>query len=117
MSLGAFVGVNHHCQSILLGCALMTKEDSASLMWVFENWIEAMGFVHPKAILTDQCESIKTAIRDVMPETVHRYCLWHIMSKLPVNFKGVANHVQAVSQFKGIVYSSFDDPYFLENVG
>ncbi|KAL8497642.1 hypothetical protein ACS0TY_021106 [Phlomoides rotata] len=72
MSFGAFVGVNHHGQSILLGCALVTKEDSASLKWVFENWIEAMGFVHPTAILIDQRESIKNALRDVMSNTVHR---------------------------------------------
>ena len=28
MSLTPFVGVNHHGQSILLGCALLSNEDS-----------------------------------------------------------------------------------------
>ncbi|KAF5445047.1 hypothetical protein F2P56_034130 [Juglans regia] len=37
----------------------------------------------PKAIITDQDRSMKSAIAMVFPETHHRYCLWHIMRKLP----------------------------------
>ncbi|KAL8462470.1 hypothetical protein ACS0TY_033483 [Phlomoides rotata] len=106
MPFGAFVGVNHHGQSILLGCALLTPETIDSFKWLFENWIEAMGGVHPKAIITDQCESIKGAVRDVLQNTFHRYCLWHIMSKLPQRFKGLAEYNRAISEFKGIVYDS-----------
>ncbi|KAL8482876.1 hypothetical protein ACS0TY_025784 [Phlomoides rotata] len=106
MPFGAFVVFIHHDQSILLGCALLTQETIDSFKWLFENWIEAMGGVHPKAILTDQCESIKGAVRDVLQNTFHRYCIWHIMSKLPKRFKGVAEYNRAISEFKGIVYDS-----------
>ncbi|XP_041020467.1 protein FAR1-RELATED SEQUENCE 5-like [Juglans microcarpa x Juglans regia] len=37
----------------------------------------------PKAIITDQDRAMKNAIAIVFPETRHRYCLWHIMRKLP----------------------------------
>ncbi|XP_018814566.2 protein FAR1-RELATED SEQUENCE 4-like [Juglans regia] len=37
----------------------------------------------PKAIITDQDRAMKAAIALVFPDTRHRYCLWHIMRKLP----------------------------------
>ncbi|KAF5454663.1 hypothetical protein F2P56_024311 [Juglans regia] len=37
----------------------------------------------PKAIVTDQDRAIKAAIGLVFPDSHHRYCLWHIMRKLP----------------------------------
>ncbi|XP_057796703.1 protein FAR-RED IMPAIRED RESPONSE 1-like [Salvia miltiorrhiza] len=58
MPLATVVGVNHHHQSILLGCALLAREHAESFKWFFSNWVEAIGGVHPTAILTDQCESI-----------------------------------------------------------
>lgn len=43
-----------------------------------------MDGVKPVGILTDQCTSIEASIRHVLgPDTVHRYCSWHILHKLP----------------------------------
>nr|XP_009793957.1 PREDICTED: protein FAR1-RELATED SEQUENCE 5-like [Nicotiana sylvestris] len=58
MPCASFVGINHHRQSILLGCALMSHEDIDSYKLVFRTWLDAMGNVHPDAIITDQCQSI-----------------------------------------------------------
>nr|XP_016435093.1 PREDICTED: protein FAR1-RELATED SEQUENCE 5-like [Nicotiana tabacum] len=72
MPCATFVGINHHRQSILLGYALMSHEDIDSYKLVFRIWLEAIGNVHPDAIITDQCQSIKPAITEVMPNTIHR---------------------------------------------
>ncbi|XP_019225945.1 PREDICTED: protein FAR-RED IMPAIRED RESPONSE 1-like [Nicotiana attenuata] len=66
----SFVGINHHRQSILLGCALMSHEDIDIYKLVFRTWLDAMENVHPDAIITDQCQSIKVAIAEVMPNTI-----------------------------------------------
>ncbi|KAH6762329.1 hypothetical protein C2S52_019762 [Perilla frutescens var. hirtella] len=71
MPFAAFVGVNHHGQSILLGCALVTHEDAESFKWIFSNWLEAMGGVYPTGIITDQCDSIRNALMDIMPYSIH----------------------------------------------
>ncbi|KAL8518307.1 hypothetical protein ACS0TY_009609 [Phlomoides rotata] len=92
MPLASIVGVNQHRYSILLGCAL--------------NWLQAMNGVHPNVIITDQCPSINFMIRDVMPNTTHRYCIWHIMSKVPEKFKYIGNFHRYCVDFKGIVYES-----------
>ncbi|KAF2316941.1 hypothetical protein GH714_007249 [Hevea brasiliensis] len=83
LPFATIVGVNHHGQSILLGCALISHEDANTFEWLFMMWLEAMGDIHPNSILTDQCESMRKAIRELMPNTRHRFCLWHILCKVP----------------------------------
>jgi MULE transposase domain len=36
---------------------------------------------HPTTIITDQDSTMKVVIQKVFPNTVHRYCQWHIMGK------------------------------------
>jgi len=40
-----------------------------------------MGGKAPKAIITDQDAAMKVAIELEYPETIHRNCLFHIVSK------------------------------------
>ncbi|KAL8520773.1 hypothetical protein ACS0TY_011360 [Phlomoides rotata] len=106
MPFASIVGINHHGHSILLGCALVTHENADSFKWLFSNWLEAMGGVYPTAIITDQCESIRKGIEEVMPESRHRFCIWHIFSKVPQKFIGVQDVRNYTVEFKGIVYDS-----------
>ncbi|XP_042980095.1 protein FAR1-RELATED SEQUENCE 5-like [Carya illinoinensis] len=83
MPFAPFVGVNHHGQSILLGAGLLSSEDTSTFVWLFEAWLECMNGRAPKAIITDQDRAMKGVVAMVFPNTRHRYCLWHIMRKLP----------------------------------
>ncbi|XP_059306528.1 protein FAR-RED IMPAIRED RESPONSE 1-like [Lycium ferocissimum] len=103
MPFASFIGVNQHCQSILLGCALITSEDIDTYKFFFTTWLCPMHGVKPTAMLTSQCESIKATIRQVMPETIYRYCIWHIFTKLAYRLKRVRDHKIARSEFKSIV--------------
>ncbi|WMV57760.1 hypothetical protein MTR67_051145, partial [Solanum verrucosum] len=105
MLFASLVGVNQHKQSILLGCALLTSEDIKTYKFVFSTWLAVMGNEPPTAILTDQCESIKAAIAEVLPDTIYRYCIWHIMTKLPAKLKGVWDFKIAKFEFKTIIYN------------
>ncbi|XP_042974103.1 protein FAR1-RELATED SEQUENCE 5-like [Carya illinoinensis] len=83
MPFAPFVGVNHHGQSILLGAALISSEDTETFTWLFHTWLNCMDGEAPKAIITDQDRAMKNAISLVFPNTRHRFCLWHILKKLP----------------------------------
>ncbi len=61
MPLALFVRVNHHGQSILLGCGLLTHEDTKSFLWLFESWLKCMCAYYPKGIITDQCKAMQNA--------------------------------------------------------
>ncbi|RYR47046.1 hypothetical protein Ahy_A07g032957 [Arachis hypogaea] len=90
--LGSFMGVNHHGQSTLLRCALMKNDDIQSFKWLFECWLRCMGEKAPEGILTDRCASMQRAIETCISTTIHRWCIWHIMKKIPSKLNGYKRH-------------------------
>ena len=67
-----FTGVNHHFQSVIFGCALITDETEASYAWLFENWLLAMCGRPPVSLITDFHEAMGSSISKVFPATRHR---------------------------------------------
>ncbi|KAL2944173.1 Protein FAR-RED IMPAIRED RESPONSE 1, partial [Bienertia sinuspersici] len=102
-----FVGVNHHGQSVLLGCALISHEDAETFEWVFTNWISCMGGKPPSGILTDQDAAMNKAIAEVMPNTRHRWCLWHILNKLPLKLGGYDKYEDIKQALLRAIYDSY----------
>ncbi|XP_052197190.1 protein FAR1-RELATED SEQUENCE 5-like [Diospyros lotus] len=90
MMFAPFVGVNHHDQSTLFGCGLVSNEDTKTFVWLFRTWLQCMHGQAPTGIITDQDRAMQNAIQIVFPNTKHRWCLWHILKKLPEKF---GNHV------------------------
>lgn len=83
MPFAAFMGVNHHGQSALLGCRLLSGEDTNSFVWLFKSWLRCMLEKAPLDIVTNQCKAMKNVVELIFPTTRHRWCLWHIMKKVP----------------------------------
>ncbi|GFY97873.1 FRS (FAR1 Related Sequences) transcription factor family [Actinidia rufa] len=83
MPFAPFVGVNHHYQSMLLGCALIADETKSTLVWIMKTWLRAMGGQAPKVIITDQVKALKAAIEEVFPSAHHCFSLWHVLEKIP----------------------------------
>ncbi|KAL2462187.1 Protein FAR1-RELATED SEQUENCE [Abeliophyllum distichum] len=52
--LAPFVGVNHHGQSTMLGCGLISNEDTQIFTWPFRTRLECMEGKAPIVIITDQ---------------------------------------------------------------
>jgi len=78
-----FTGVNHHLQSVFLGAAFLANEKIESYEWLFNTFLKAMCGVAPHLIITDEDASMKDAIAQILPDTTHRLCMWHIMEKVP----------------------------------
>lgn len=77
----SFVGVNHHRQPVLLGCALISDESEESFTWVFQAWVRAMSGKRPVSIIADQDKPIQNSIAQVFPGTHHRFSPWQILTK------------------------------------
>lgn len=57
MPFAPFLTVNNFGKTMLLGCALISKEDTRSFEWVFRVWLKCMGKA-PQRIITDQDPAI-----------------------------------------------------------
>jgi MULE transposase domain len=96
--------VNHHAQTIIFACALVSQEFEENYTWVFSIFIDCMKGVHRGGILTYQCQSIKKHMKNVLVGTVHRYCAWHILHKLPMKWGRKPNNDGLTEQLKYVVY-------------
>jgi len=77
------ISVNHHWQNVMFGCALLFDETASTFTWLFNIFLKSMGNKQPKTIFTDQDAAMAKGIREVMPNTCHRLCLWHIAKNAP----------------------------------
>ncbi|PNX71278.1 hypothetical protein L195_g027153 [Trifolium pratense] len=114
MPFAPFVGVNHHGQSILLGCALLSNEDTETFTWLFTTWLACMNGRAPNAIITDQDRAMKNAIEAVFPKARHRWCLWHIMKKVPEKLGRHSDYESIKILLHDAVYDSSSISDFME---
>ncbi|XP_014499361.1 protein FAR-RED IMPAIRED RESPONSE 1-like [Vigna radiata var. radiata] len=112
MPFAPFVGVNHHGHSILLGCALISTEDTSTFTWLFSSWLRCMSNKAPQGIVTNQCKAMSNAIEVVFPNTTYRWCLWHIMKKIPEKMQAYKHYGAIKSELKRLVYETVTDKDF-----
>jgi len=77
--LGVFTGFNHHRGVVIFGAALLYDETAESFKWLFESFLNAHAGKKPQTIFTDQDAAMAKALPEVMPDTWHGLCTWHIM--------------------------------------
>lgn len=87
--LVSFVGINHHGQSVLLGCGLLSNEMKHSYVWLFKAWLTSNSGNSPQTIITDRCKILQSAVADVFPKSQHRFCLSLVMRKVPEKLGGL----------------------------
>lgn len=90
--LVAFVGMNHHGQSVLLGCGLLAGETMESYVWLFKAWLTCSSGQSPQTMITDRCMILQNAVAEVFPKSLHRFGLSHVMKKVPEKLGGLSNY-------------------------
>ncbi|XP_074306280.1 protein FAR1-RELATED SEQUENCE 5-like [Silene latifolia] len=84
MIFAPFTGVDHHKKCVTFGAGLIRKETDEDFVWLFRNFLSAMSNKYPVCIINDQDRGIKAGVKTLFGDkTQHRYCMWHIMKKLP----------------------------------
>ncbi|RHN72791.1 putative transcription factor FAR family [Medicago truncatula] len=90
--LVALVGINHHGQSVLLGCGLLAGEIIESYKWLFRTWIKCIPGCSPQTIITDRCKVLQSVIAEVFPRSHHCFGLSLVMKKVPEKLGGLHNY-------------------------
>ncbi|XP_074267084.1 protein FAR1-RELATED SEQUENCE 5-like [Silene latifolia] len=83
MIFAPFIGVDHHKKSVTFGASLMSRENDQNFKWIFTKFLDCMGGKEPHCFFTDQCPAMKIAVPATFTTVAHRYCMRHIMKKLP----------------------------------
>ncbi|XP_031101877.1 protein FAR1-RELATED SEQUENCE 5-like [Ipomoea triloba] len=76
-----FTCTDNHKRCVTFRAGLLTNEDIPSYVWLLQCLKEAMCH-DPSCFVTDQDPAMKTAIAQVYSNARHRYCMWHIMTKV-----------------------------------
>ncbi|RYR46930.1 hypothetical protein Ahy_A07g032796 [Arachis hypogaea] len=66
-------------------------------------------------IIIDQCKSIFCSIKNVLPDTRYRWCIWHITKKLPHKLGGYHRYKKLYDDFNDIVWNSRTKKSFEDN--
>ncbi|XP_062119438.1 protein FAR-RED IMPAIRED RESPONSE 1-like [Humulus lupulus] len=76
-----WIGINNHYSTCILGFAILDNESGSSYKWATRAFLECMGGVLPKTIVTDGDEAIANTLQELMPDVPHRLCYWHLHNK------------------------------------
>ncbi|XP_062009139.1 protein FAR1-RELATED SEQUENCE 2-like isoform X2 [Rosa rugosa] len=101
------VGVNHHFQYILLGCALIGDETTADFVWLMRTWLKAVGGQAPRVVITDQEKYLKEAVADVFTDACHRFCLWHVLTRIHDNVGSINEDAIFQAKLNKWIYRSW----------
>ncbi|XP_019160046.1 PREDICTED: protein FAR-RED IMPAIRED RESPONSE 1-like [Ipomoea nil] len=88
---------DNHKRCVTFAAGLLDKEDVESYSWILKHFKNAMGTA-PPLIITDQDPAMKIAIADVFAGSRHRYCMWHIMTKVS---EKVGTEMSKNNEFRG----------------
>ncbi|CAJ2644510.1 protein FAR1-RELATED SEQUENCE 5-like [Trifolium pratense] len=80
--LAIFAGFNHFRGVVIFGAALLYDETAESFEWLFREFLKAHKSKKPQTVFTDQDHAMAKALREVMPETYHGLCTWHLMQNV-----------------------------------
>ncbi|XP_074292106.1 protein FAR1-RELATED SEQUENCE 5-like [Silene latifolia] len=111
MILAPFTGVDHHKKSVTFDASLMSRENEQNFKWIFKKFLDAMGGKQPHCFFTDQCPAMKTAVPAIFTTAAHRYCMWHIMQKLPEKVSmTVTKEADFVTRLNSVIWDSDLEP-------
>ncbi|KAL6323761.1 hypothetical protein AAG906_002229 [Vitis piasezkii] len=83
--LVVLVGVNHHHQTVVFGCALLMDESIGTYEWVLETFLIAMINKKPIFVVIDGDKAMRKAIKKDLPDACHRMCSWHLQRNTFMN--------------------------------
>ncbi|KAH6800700.1 hypothetical protein C2S52_001164 [Perilla frutescens var. hirtella] len=77
-----FTGINHHAQTVPLGCGLVSGQTVESFVWLFRAWLTYMVGRAPQTVITCECKALQTAVAEVFPRATHCLSLTNIMKMI-----------------------------------
>ena len=114
MVFALLTGLSHHRHLIYFGTGLLRDEKLESFQCQFNSFLIVMGSHMPKTMITSQDLAIRQTVADVFESSIPRFCMLHIMRKLPERVGCTLNGWEEfIEHIKGCVWAS-NSPYNFE---
>ncbi|GKB60760.1 FAR1-related sequence 5-like protein [Tanacetum coccineum] len=113
---GSGLGVDYRAKQLRIWRwgGLLLREDTEAYTWLLRSFMTAHE-KQPTMIVTDQDGAMKLAIEEVLTESKHRLCMWHIMQKIPAKIcKEIYDETDFKERFNKIVWNMFMEPMEFE---
>ncbi|XP_022873215.1 protein FAR-RED IMPAIRED RESPONSE 1-like [Olea europaea var. sylvestris] len=105
-----FLTMEARCSGFYFSIDLDEELRMKNIFWANERsrqtWLQCINSQAPNGIITDQDRAIQNIIQIVFSNTKHRWCLWHILKKLPQKFEFHVDKTSIFSTIHGLVYDS-----------
>ncbi|XP_044455186.1 protein FAR1-RELATED SEQUENCE 5 [Triticum aestivum] len=103
-----FVGLNHHRSTTIFACAVVSHETTESFKWLLCTLLVAMYQKEPKSVITDGDHAMRRAIQQVLPNSIHRLCTWHVER----NMTHFIHHCM-IPDFRELIYKATTPSQFV----
>ena len=103
-----FVGLNHHRSTTIFACAVVSHETTESFKWLLCTLLVAMYQKEPKSVITDGDHAMRRAIQQVLPNSIHRLCTWHVER----NMTHFIHHCM-IPDFRELIYKATTSSQFV----
>ncbi|KAJ1700558.1 hypothetical protein LUZ63_000337 [Rhynchospora breviuscula] len=114
---GTFVGFNHFREIVIFGAALMCDQSTNSFECVFTKFLKAHGGKRPITIFTDQETATGNTLEQVMPDTKHGLCVWHIYQNCQKRFMALKKRgIDISGEFSKCMFNYEDGDDFEEAI-
>ncbi|KAL1565026.1 protein FAR1-RELATED SEQUENCE 6-like isoform X1 [Salvia divinorum] len=110
--LVVFTGINHHAQTVPLGCGLVAVQTVESFVWLCRAWLTYMVGRSPQTINTSECKALQTAVADVFPRASHCLSLSDIMKMVLHEVACLEEYVAIKNGLTRAVYHSLRSDEF-----
>jgi len=89
MPLLVIAGINKFGKTFLLGFEVVSSEESKNVHWVLNTLFEFFG-QQPDIVCTDSCPTLAKVIKEVIPNTLHLLCGWHVSQNIKKHLSGIS---------------------------
>ncbi|CAN0030352.1 unnamed protein product, partial [Hapterophycus canaliculatus] len=81
-ALALIVTVDSENKTRIVGQALLRNESTDSFAFVLQHFKKLRHGLSPDVVFTDANKAMTSAIADVYPDALHRYCIWHTLQNI-----------------------------------
>ncbi|GKC42833.1 FAR1-related sequence 5-like protein [Tanacetum coccineum] len=109
-----FTEIDNHRKCVTVGSGLLLREDTEAYTWLLRSFMIAHE-KQPTMIVTGLDGVIKLAIEEVLTESKHKLCMWHIMLYIPAKIcTEIYDETDFKERFNKIVWNMFMEPIEFE---